>query len=399
MRAGTRRRAPGALLWALALGTAACVPAGRDEAAVAISAAAGEEARAVPLRFIVHVHCRGCTDCRRSCRSKPTFNDARRSVAAANDTFKATGVHFWISSFERVESPDWWRHGVRDVERTWAEIRPQVLRAFPWVPANAWSDPEETKTTAHWLQVVTAVYARPPEITVHVQQGATRSAAQFPNGGRCVWVSDGGLGDHPRRNNRFGTLYLFAHELAHYFGLRHTFVRDGYNPITGDRWTLADRWDLVYHPGSSPEDPHVFFKSRQEAAAYDDDELRLIHSRRSKHDQSCQENRDSSLECTLAGEDGYSEVHKTGSDALKGLSFPLPPAERRGRFKFGLNATAYGNMSIPRRLSRSQIEMLGIYLRHEQPIGQKSLKSWGALPDGVTVVKGLRPRLGLDVSH
>jgi len=57
-----------------------------------------------------------------------------------------------------------------------------------------------------------------------------------------------------------------------------------------------------------------------------------------------------SLECTLPGRSGYTEVHRSGSDAMKGLSIPLRQGES-STFRWARNATDHGSMAVPRRLS------------------------------------------------
>lgn len=349
--------------------------------------------RDVPLRIIAPAHCEGCAQCNASC-SEPRHEDVAESVARANEVFAPAGIRFVFQGVERVESSIYWKHGIRDRKMTWAEVRDDLRRIYPWVPPNAWSDPNEVKTSERWLEVVTAVYGRAHEITVFAQHGGgNRGETHFPNGGRGIWVMHGIFGHGPGRGRhpKLDSLYLFSHELGHYFGLRHPFAHHGTNPVTGAPWRLADRWDLVYHPGSSPSDPHVFFDSRAAAARYPDAELRLIETFQD-HTSNCTEERDGAISCVLEGQDGYSETHRSGDPALKGHSFPLGG---RGRYRWGRNALSYGDMEIPRRLSASQIELLRVFLRHPIDVGPKALDRWGRLPDGVRAIPSRRTSLGL----
>ena len=400
-----RSTPPGAALLAtiLALGALGCAGRGASAAAYAPRPAPRVMLplnRVVPLRIVEPVFCNGCTDeCAKSCRRTPLHEDVIESVERANETFASMGIRFSFSAVERIEAPSWWKHGVRGQMRTWAEIRADAQRVFPWVPDDAWGDPNETKATDRWLEVLAAVYARPHELTVFVQGGhGNRGETHFPNGGRGMWVMDGMFGHGPGRgrNARYDSLYLFGHELGHYFGLRHTFGHHGTNPVTGELMRLADRWDLIYHPGSSPEDPHVFFTSRQDAYRYPDSELRLIEHIEKKI-SNCREETDGAIECFLPGKDGYSETHRSGDPALKGLSFRLGP--EGGRYRWARNSLAYGDMEIPRRLSASQIEVARLYLQYDLNIGEKAISRWGRLPSGVDAIDSHRTGLGLQAAE
>lgn len=351
--------------------------------------------RVIPLRIVEPLQCNGCTRCRQTCRDTPRPDDVMESVARANEVFAPTGVQFTFQGIDRVEAPTWWKHGVHHRDMTWAEVRRDAQAIFPWIPDNAYSDPDETKASDVWLEILVAVYGRPNEITIFTQGGAgNRGETHFPNGGRGMWVLDGifghgpGRGHHPKRDS----LYLFSHELGHYLGLRHTFAHNGVNPITGRPWRLSDRWDLVYHPGSGPGERHVFFNSREEAARYPDSELRLIETFEDKQSNCDEDPDDGAIECVLPGRNGYSETHRSGDPALKGLSFPL---SGYGRYRWARNALSYGDMEIPRRISASQIEMVRVYLQYPLDIGPRQLGRWGRMPDGMNAIPCHRTSLGL----
>lgn len=352
--------------------------------------------RVVPLRIVQPIHCDGCTECERSCRNTLRAEDVIESVNRASETFAAAGIRFSFTAVERIEAPTWWKFGVKNQKRTWEQIRDEAQEIFPWMPDDAWKDPKETKTTDLWLEVLTAVYARPHELTVFTQWGGggNRGGTHFPIEGRGMWVMDGmwghgpGGGHHPKLDS----LYLFGHELGHYFGLAHTFAHEGVTPVNDTFLRLADRWDLVYHPGSSQQDPHVFFSSREEALRYPENALRVIEEFK-KGVSNCNEEPDGAIECVLPGLNGYSETHRSGSPALKGLSFPLGP--EGGRYRFARNSLSYGDMEIPRRLSASQIELTRQFLQHQLAVHGRLANRWGRLPDGVGTVPSYRHMLGI----
>jgi hypothetical protein len=392
-----RRTSPFALAFAatLAIGSVGC--AGRAAyAPLPPPRVARPLNRVVPLRIVQLVSCDTCTtECARSCRAAPRREDVIESVERANETFAPTGVRFSFRAVERIDAPIWWRHGARGEKLTWAEVRPLAKRIFPWMPDDAWRDPHETKTTDIWLEVLVAAYARPEELTVFVQQGGgNRGETHFPNGGRGMWVMDGMFGHGPGKGHHpvLDSLYLFGHELGHYMGLRHTFGHHGTHPVTHRAIRFADRWDLVYHPGSGPADPHVFFTSREDAYRYAEGDLRLIERMENKV-SNCREEADGAIECVLPGSNGYSETHRSGSPALQGLSFPLGP--EGGRYRWARNALSYGDMEIPRRLSASQIELVRLYLQYDMNVGDRNLSRWGRLPSGMDALDSHRTTLGL----
>lgn len=396
----------------IALGAMGCAPslsAASAASAASIPGVLGPSApppasfpltRVVPLRIVAPVYCQGCTECAKSCRNTPAHQDVVESVQRANETFAPTGIQFSFSAVERVEAPTWWQHGVRDRKVTWAEIRADAQKIYPWIPDDAYRDAGETKATDIWLEVLTAAYARPEELTVFTQAGpgGNRGETHFPYEGRGMWVMDGlfghgpGRGRHPVRDS----LYLFGHELGHYFGLIHTFAHSGWSPVTQKPHRMADRWDLVYHPGSSAADPHVFFNNKEEAYRFSDKDLRMIEVLDNKT-SNCREESDGAIECTLAGTGGYTETHRSGSPALKGHAFPLGAGA--GRYRWARNALSYGDMEIPRRLSASQIEIVRTFLQYEMVVAPRQLSRYGRLPDDYPVLPSLRRMLGLTPSQ
>ena len=121
--------------------------------------------------------------------------------------------------------------------------------------------------------------------------------------------------------------------------------------------------------------------------------MRLIESYR-KGGGNCRELAQGAIECVLPGKDGYSETLRSGDEGLAGLSMPLRPSES-GRYRWARNAMAYGSMSIPRRLSASQLAMIRVYLQHPLMIGDEALRRLGRLPEGMNAAPSYRTTLGL----
>jgi hypothetical protein len=339
--------------------------------------------RRIPLRIVKYVHCQGCADCQKSCVPGPGREQVQANVDAANYTFWPTGAQFFIRELVRVEAPDFWDKNATPQPRTWAEIREELRRVFPWMPADAFADPAVSKQNKQWLDWATVLYARPDEITIHVQTGGPTTVGQSPEQGRALWGSDLTFGDHPRRNHGAGTLFVLAHELGHYLGLAHTFDSGGGHPVTGRPWTLLDRWDLAYRPGSSPADPHVFFSSRELAARFPAGELRLIHSRSDDSHNNCRPFREEGAwQCVLPGRGGYAETHDSYDGTLGGLTIALPQ-EAPGGYRFAANVMAYEGLGSPRRLSPSQVAIVRLFLENEAKLDAKALRRIGRLPDGM----------------
>jgi hypothetical protein len=340
--------------------------------------------RRIPLRLIRYVRCDDCgSTCRRTCDEGPTRAELERSVAAANETFEAAGVSFHVRAYDRVEAPSFALWDDDDEPLPWSTVGPELARAFPGASSDAFPAGEAKKKKGYWLDLAATAWAQPDEITVHVRSDGTRGVTNFPEYGRSLTLAVDAFGD------RRGMVHLFAHELGHYLGLRHTFEHGGEDPRTRRRWPLAARWDLVYRPAADGSPP-VFFQSFAEAARYPDSELRLIHERPDTGRDNCgPHDPEGRIKCSLRGLDGTIHGRRSGDRDLAGMSFTLEGG------RFGLNVESYGDMRLPRRLCRSQIEMVHAYLSFESVIARESRAKWGRLPKGVTELRSHRPALGL----
>lgn len=202
-------------------------------------------AKVIPLRFVHLLPQASCTEAS-PCNGNATTRAIRGAVDRANEVYEPAGIQLWVKSEERVNAPN-----LSNLTATvsFATVKNELRAIFPNIPVNAYYD-FETKITRFWLGAAAAFYGADDEIVVFVwPSSANQSAATFPESGRSIRfigddfagppISDPGGPDAP------GT--VLAHELGHYFGLRHTFDGPwGTNPLTFTTWTVEDRWQEFY---------------------------------------------------------------------------------------------------------------------------------------------------------
>lgn len=154
---------------------------------------------------------------------------------------------------------------------------------------------------------------------------------------------------------------LLAHELGHFFGMRHVFAAVdpdiAKDPETGVGWKLADQWDLLYCNTTPPQ----FFsiKSDFETSGCSD-------VKRLARDGSCaaSPSHTGPLTCKING-----SQYTAGSAELSGLASADPSVVHNPptAFKYGVNVMGYyseydTDTRAPAFFSTSQLAMMGKYL-------------------------------------
>ncbi len=357
------------------------------EAQDALSSAGME--RIIPIRFSVLSWCSpgvaGCT-------WLVDYEDIQRNVRVANEVFRAAGVQFYVESVQQHAVPDLFLHmNNRDangilVEVPFTTVKDDLKTLFPDMHDDAWED-AQLKNARHWVHAANAVYEDVRHVHVWITGNPTtdaKSSASMPESGRGIRM----LQQHVA-----GTGEVFAHEMGHFLGLRHTNAADTHAraPSTLTQWKMSDRWDLVYVPGTSPTNPDRFFSSKADAALFESS-LRLIDN-----DATCSVGPDDFMLCSFPSYPS-SPIHLTGSDALKGLSFTFPSDNH------GSNIMRTGGRPRPGpwTISDSQAAQIRQYLRWDVPFDFEPEDEDDPSTDYITpgyryplpALGGRRPRLG-----
>jgi hypothetical protein len=353
--------------------------------------------RLIPLRFINLLDCNpgaGCPD-------NANYVDILRAVESANAVFKAAGIQFWLKLVERYNVPSFAKlmpqscGGTNDVPFTWGQVKTQLRTLVPETPLNAWDDTLNAKLPRVWLKSVNTIYSNQEELIIWLPKftacgGGGAATGNIHNGRSLVF-----------RGGIMVERYKLAHELGHFFGIGHTWNSSDSKP---DPKTLApvrraDDWDLFYLPGTGPSNPHKFFSSPQEACGPgplpcgNESSLRPIHTRKTNQQGQTVPNCDADamglVTCQVrncAPDDTcYTEVHTTGSPALKGTAFEFGTMN-------GPNVMSYTTLggTGPRAFSDSQIAKIRRYIRWAVPAPQASVDE---MKPGLVLSSNL-PRLG-----
>jgi hypothetical protein len=381
------------------LASAGCsVPAGAKGDIAEEGAIAKESRQAystVGVRRVIPIRLLRFRDCATlepgGCYNNSSYPQALENLQAANEAFRSAGIQFWLRAYDDVEAPHFWKKHDDTTELSWCEVRNELRSVYPELPVDAY--PCSFTPERDWLTIAVNLYAKPDEITI-VIQGASDAgcAGDWPWKGRGIWCGPNGTSASKP--------YLFTHELGHYFGLPHAF-----SPDNGTR--AEDFWDQFYAPGSgSAADPplaNTFFSSRAEIqdfiATFPDAELKSIAQRDSGRNYHQLDDR-GGITVDLTGKGALEDVvttYESGSDALKGLSFPISHPD----WDYGVNAMLYYSDEpfVPTPFSRSQLEIIRGYSDVESSIRPNHRLSDGDYPAGYPGGPGsqqsYRSRLGI----
>lgn len=378
----------------------------------------------IPLRFVQMLP---CDPAQPTCADNAAWDWLMLAVQRANQVYRAAGIQFWIRAMDRYEMPTFAISTELSYELAWTAVRTELRRAFPAISDTDYSNANKWK--ADWLRSVAALYAPASEITVWVKQGGnTGHQTWLPEHGRSMQMSG------PNLDPVNGWPFIFGHELGHYFGLAHSweYNYDDSDPITLQPWLKSDSWDLVYKPGTSAGNPHVFFNSKGEAAQHELD-LQLIQKAPCKvhcagfasnckglsppcteadclacvncgtcacgcgcgcgitECDSCIDGGAGLLTCHIGESSAYSENAVNGDARLKGLAFTFAGGA------MGPNVMSYRGdfRTHPYGLSDSQVQMIRKHLRWDSPLRSGPQASiYGGWQGTQVTLSGQRPRLG-----
>lgn len=348
--------------------------------------------RLIPVRALRLRSCTSPGSTSASCYGNSPYTQALQNVQAANEAYRSVGIQFWLRNYDDIEAPHFWRKHEDSSQLTWCEVRDELRSIYPDLPANGW--PCNFKPSHDWLSIAVNLYAKPDEITVVIQGDSSAGCAgDWPWWGRGIWCGPNGLSG--------GKPYLLAHELGHYLGMTHAWDEE----LSG---RAEDFWDLFYAPGSGssllPPAENTFFSSRGEIqdfiANYPNAELRGIAQRPAAGRNYHQLDDRGAISVDLTGRGPRANTvttYTSGSDALKGLSFPISHPD----WDYALNSMLYydDESFLPRPFSKSQTEVIWDYLNSESTIrGSHRLNANeypAGYPGGVDSQQSYRARLGV----
>lgn len=347
--------------------------------------------RVIPLRFIHMMDCSSGP----SCTANDPWQVIQEAVHRANEVHGAAGVKFWIKSNEILHMPTV-RQNESNVNKQWSEVRADLQKAFPNIPSNAYTN-TESKSVSRWLAAAAANYGDKSVVHVYVKESGG-SVSQFPEGGRSLVVGNlASIEDDPP--NTLVPATLLAHELGHFFGIRHPWVpldpAEMINPETGLGWTYGDEWDLLFCNTNPPR----FFTSKADFNAYgcSSSNLKRIDV---AADCATSPAHTGPLTCTIG-----SFQYTAGSPELSGLAFADPSVvhDPPDAFKYGVNVMTYYShwdvdLRAPAFLPDSALPKIAKYLEFDNTFDHDHFKrADGTFPPGSLGAEGdksLRKDLG-----
>jgi len=204
----------------------------------------------IPLRFVQALDCHPGL----LCRDHASADMIKESIRRANLVYADAGIKFWLKSNERHYMPEF--HSKNDDNYTWSEVRHRLRKVFPAMPLNAYHTSQDVKTSSEWRQATTALYGDPDEVLIWVMDESAKhsSTGDFPHKGRALNIVAPRLWKDYGSDGGVQASSHLAHELGHFFGLRHPQDANGMvDPETGHKWTYAEQWDQLYcETGSEP---------------------------------------------------------------------------------------------------------------------------------------------------